>query len=252
MKRKEKNKIRTLGTGTWISAGSSVITEMISMMGFDWLLFDLEHGFMQEHDVLSNLMAVKGENTKVIVRIGEFRSGLIARLLDWGVSGIMMPHVSSAEEAAALVESMCYPPCGKRGFSASSRSFGYGSNSLNDMREWEPPLCIVQIENYEGVKNASSIAAVEGVDMLFIGPRDLQLDLSVRKDTNERIAFTDALRSTAKAAVDSGKQAGILVSPEEDISGLRKLGFSAFAIGSDLSVLRAGYKKIKKSEQLLD
>src|SRR5690554_1110828 len=244
MKREEKNKIRTLGIGTWISAGSPVITEMISMMGFDWLLFDLEHGFMQEHDVLSNLMAVKDKNTKVIVRVGEFRGGFIARLLDWGASGIMMPHVSSAEEAAALVESMCYPPYGKRGFSASSRSFGYGFHTVNDMTEWEPPLCIAQIENYEGVKNAPSIAAVEGVDMLFIGPRDLRLDLSVRKDINERIAFTDALERTAKAAVASGKQGGILVSPGEDISGLQKMGFSAFAIGSDLSVLRSGYKKI--------
>lgn len=244
----EKDKIRTLGIGTWISAGSPIITEMISMMEFDWLLFDLEHGFMQEHDVLSNLMAVKDKNTKVIVRIGEFRSGLIARLLDWGASGIMMPHVSSADEAAALVESMRYPPYGKRGFSSSSRSFGYGSNTPSDIKEWVPPLCITQIENYEGVKNASSIAAVEGVDMLFIGPRDLQLDLSVRKDTNERIAFTDALESTAKAAVASGKQGGILVSPGEDISGLQKMGFSAFAIGSDLSVLRSGYKKIMNPE----
>lgn len=250
MKREEENKTRTLGIGTWISAGSPPITEMISMMEFDWLLFDLEHGFMQEHDVLSNLMAVKDKNTKVIVRIGEFHRGLIARLLDWGASGIMMPHVSSADEAAALVESMRYPPYGKRGFSSSSRSFGYGSNTPSDIKEWVPPLCITQIENYEGVKNASSIAAVEGVDMLFIGPRDLQLDLSVRKDTNERIAFTDALGITAKAALNSGRQAGILVSPEENISGLQEIGFSSFAIGSDLSILRAGYKKIMRTSYL--
>lgn len=250
MKQEKKDKSRTLGIGTWISAGSPVITEIISMMEFDWLMFDLEHGFMQEHEVLPNLMAVKNENTKVIVRIAEFHRGVIARLLDWGASGIMMPHVSSAEEAIALVESMRYPPYGKRGFSSSSRSFGYGFNTPTDIREWEPPLCIAQIENYEGVKNSSSIAAVEGVDMLFIGPRDLQLDLSVRENINKKTSFTDALGITAKAALNSGKQAGILVSPEESISKLKKMGFSSFAIGSDLGILRAGYKKINKTSYL--
>ena len=247
MKREEKSRIRTLGAGTGISAGSPAITEMISMMNFDWLLFDLEHGFMQVHDILPNLMAVCDKNTKVIVRISEFSSGLIARILDWGASGIMMPHVSSPEEAACIVEAMRYPPFGKRGFSGSSRSFSYGKNAPKDILQWEPPLFLAQIENYEGVKNAESIAAVEGVDMLFVGPRDLQLDLSVRKNLNERIPFSDALALTAEAAISSGKQVGILVSPEDDTSDLRKIGFSAFAIGSELSVLRSGYQKIKCS-----
>lgn len=245
MKQNIENKARILGTGTWISLGSPIVTEVISMMQFDWLLFDLEHGFMQEHDILPNLMAVKSSGTKVIVRVSEFRSGLIARLLDWGVAGIMMPHVSSSEEAARVVGAMRYPPFGKRGFSSSSRSFGYGENAPRNITEWEPPLFIAQIENYEGVQNANSIAATKGVDMLFIGPRDLRLDLSVRKSADERITFQEAISLTVKAAISSGKQAGILVSPEEDISDLCMMGFSAFAIGADLAVLRSGYKKIK-------
>ena len=243
MKQNIENKARILGTGTWISLGSPIVTEVISMMQFDWLLFDLEHGFMQEHDILPNLMAVKSSGTKVIVRVSEFRSGLIARLLDWGVAGIMMPHVSSSEEAARVVGAMRYPPFGKRGFSSSSRSFGYGENAPRNITEWEPPLFIAQIENYEGVQNANSIAATEGVDMLFVGPRDLRLDLSVRKSADERIPFQEAISLTVKAAISSGKQAGI--SPEEDISDLCVMGFSAFAIGADLAVLRSGYKRIK-------
>lgn len=168
MKQNIENKARILGKGTWISLGSPIVTEVISMMQFDWLLFDLEHGFMQEHDILPNLMAVKSSGTKVIVRVSEFRSGLIARLLDWGVAGIMMPHVSSSEEAARVVGAMRYPPFGKRGFSSSSRSFGYGENAPRNITEWEPPLFIAQIENYEGVQNANSIAATEGVDMLLL------------------------------------------------------------------------------------
>ena len=242
MKQNIENKARILGTGTWISLGSPIVTEVISMMQFDWLLFDLEHGFMQEHDILPNLMAVKSSGTKVIVRVSEFRSGLIARLLDWGVAGIM---ISSSEEAARVVGAMRYPPFGKRGFSSSSRSFGYGENAPRNITEWEPPLFIAQIENYEGVQNANSIAATEGVDMLFVGPRDLRLDLSVRKSADERIPFQEAISLTVKAAISSGKQAGILVSPEEDISDLCVMGFSAFAIGADLAVLRSGYKRIK-------
>jgi len=231
---------RGLVLGTWISAGSPPITEMVSEMGFDWLLFDLEHGFMQESDLLANLQAVRGD-IKVIVRIGDFRPGFIARILDWGAAGIMMPHVSDAVYAKAIVNAMRYPPHGNRGFSSSSRSFGYGASAPKEMRTLEPPLLLAQIENYEGVVNAPEIAAVEGVDVLFIGPRDLTLDLSV---TPEAMPYNRAVEMVVAAASNARKEAGILLSPHEEVAAIRAAGFSCIAIGSDMSVLRAGYKDI--------
>jgi 2-dehydro-3-deoxyglucarate aldolase/4-hydroxy-2-oxoheptanedioate aldolase len=231
---------RILRLGTWISAGSSVISEMASGMGFDWLLMDLEHGFMQESDLLGNIQAVGGR-ARVIVRVGGLRPDLIARILDWGADGIMMPHVSGAGQARAVVRAMRYPPRGNRGFSSSSRSFAYGASTPKDMRQWEPPLLLAQIEDAEGVAAAAEIAAVDGVDMLFVGPRDLSLALSV---TPGAISYEDALNGVVSAAAGAGKQAGILISPEADSSVVRGAGFDCLAVGSDMAVLRAGYMKI--------
>jgi len=213
---------------------------MVSGMGFDWLLMDLEHGFMQESDLLANMQAVRGD-VKIIVRIGDFRPGFIARVLDWGADGIMMPHVSDAAQAAAIVDAMRYPPMGNRGFSSSSRSFAYGQSAPKDIKTWQPPLLLAQIENQKGVVNAAEIAAVQGVDVLFVGPRDLALDLSVSPAS---MPYGHALEIVSTAAAMSGKQAGILLSPDEDASAMRAAGFDCLAIGSDMSVLGAGYKKI--------
>ena len=233
-------KERTLHLGTWISAGYPPITEMVSGLGFDWLLMDLEHGFMQASDLLANMQAVK-ENVKIIVRVADFCPGFIARVLDWGADGIMMPHVSSAVQPEAIVDAMRYPPMGSRGFSSSSRSFGYGRLAPKEMSNWEPPLLLAQIESGVGVENAREIAAVEGVDVLFVGPRDLKLDLSV---TEGAMSYDSALELVLAAAAGAGKQAGILLSPDEYTSALRTAGFHCLAIGSDMAVLRAGYLKI--------
>ena len=235
---------RTLNIGTWIASGSPIITEVIATTGVDWLLFDLEHNYMQESDVLANIQAVGDSNVKIIVRVDEFRPGLIARVLDWGASGIMMPHVSNADEAKRVVEAMYFPPYGKRGFSSSARCFHFGKFTPQSMDEWKKPLFLAQIENYEGIMNVDEIAAIDGVDILFAGPRDLKLDLSVRKNPEERIDFDVALRKIATAAKNGKKQAGILTSPDQDISELREIGFNAFAIGSDISILCDGYKRI--------
>lgn len=234
------NDKRTLALGTWISVGAPPITEMASGMGFDWLLFDLEHGFMQESDLLANMQAVEG-GVKVIVRMGDFRPGFIARVLDWGADGIMMPHVSNAAYAKAIVNAMRYPPFGNRGFSSSSRSFGYGKSAPKETPPHESPLLLAQIENYEGVMNVSEIAAVEGVDLLFIGPRDLSLDLSV---TQGAMPYDHAVAMVVTAAANARKQVGILLSPQEDAAAARAAGFDCLAIGSDMSVLRAGYNNI--------
>ena len=243
---------RTLHLGTWIASGSPIITEVIATTGVDWLLFDLEHNYMQESDVLANIQAVGHSEVKIIIRIDEFRPGLIARVLDWGASGIMMPHVSNAGEAKRVVDAMYYPPYGKRGFSSSARSFSFGKTTPQNMDEWVKPLFLAQIENYEGVMNADEIAAVDGVDILFAGPRDLKLDLSARKNPDERIDFDFALRKIVAAAEKRKKQAGILISPGQNISEFYKIGFNAFAIGSDISILYERYKQIINNNHILN
>jgi 2-keto-3-deoxy-L-rhamnonate aldolase RhmA len=232
---------KKLGIGTWISIGNPIVTELTANLGFDWLLFDLEHGFMGESGLLANIQAVHCPNTKVIVRIDEARSSLIGHALDYGAAGIMAPHVSNADTAKSILQSMYFPPRGDRGVSTSTRSFSYGANVPEDITLISPIL-IAQIEDYEGVMNADEIASVDGVDVVFIGPRDLRHDLSTRPK-EATIDFQDALVKVADAARNNNKQAGILVRDLGEIHKLKKTGYSALAAGSDLGALKSGYSQ---------
>ena len=102
--------------GTWLSIGSPVIAELAADSGFDWLLFDLEHGSGSEAALLPQLQAIRGTDTAGIVRVGAPHPDLIARVLDWGAQGIMVPHVNSAAEASNIVQAAHYPPRGSRGY----------------------------------------------------------------------------------------------------------------------------------------
>ena len=228
-----------LGTGTWLSLGSPLIAEIAAECGFQWLLLDMEHGALTEAGLLPCLMAAKKDNVKLIVRVGNCDPLLIARALDWGATGIMVPHVSHAEQAKACVQAMRYPPMGKRGYSSSARSHRYGLSSPQEMAKAPSPLLIVQIEDYEGVTNAEAIGRVEGVDVLFVGPADLKLDLSSRPE--RPLQFDDALRQVINAASRTGVQAGILAKDKAEVPALTQAGFTNIAIGSDIKYLREGF-----------
>lgn len=231
--------VRRLGTGTWLALGSPIVAELASACGFDWLLFDLEHGCLTEAGLLANLQAAKRDGIKLIVRVPDLNMALIARVLDWGAAGIMLPHVSTPDQAEACVRAMNYPPKGDRGYSSSSRSFRYGLDVRQDVQS---PLFVPQIEDYAGVVNADSIAAVSGVDVLFVGPADLKLNLSAHQQVKP-IAYDEALRHVCLAAENHQKQAGILVKNLDAAIAMKQTGFSCLAIGSDLGFIRDGFSQ---------
>jgi 2-keto-3-deoxy-L-rhamnonate aldolase RhmA len=237
---KKNNEAKSLGKGNWITIGSPIITELISCFPFDWLLFDMEHGYLTEDSLLANLQAVRGEKIKKIVRVPSLNPALIARVLDRGASGIMMPHVSTPAQAQAFIDAMRYPPLGNRGYSGQARSFCYGLNTPTDIQNINSPYLLVQIEDYEGVLNAKAIAQTEGIDVLFAGPSDLKLDLSTRKGPT--FEYIEAIKTVADAANKSHKQAGILIKNIEDIPEYTLLGYSCLAVESDLGILRKGYQ----------
>ncbi|MDQ8006064.1 MAG: aldolase/citrate lyase family protein [Pedobacter sp.] len=230
--------------GTWLTAGNPALAELASMYNFDWFLFDLEHGFLTVHDLLGNLQAVKNSATKNMVRVGGVDPIQIAKVLDLGANGIMVPHVSNAVLAKTCVDAMLYPPYGHRGFSSSVRAFNYGLNVPSDIHA-DKPVLLVQIEDVEGVKNADSIAAVDGVDVLFVGPADLKLSLKHQEKENA-ISYEEALQTVINAVKKNGKLAGILVRSLEDTSHLIEMGFTYIALSSDTAILKSGYQNIVK------
>ncbi len=229
----------SLQLGTWLSIGSPVIAELAALSGFDWVLFDLEHGCAPEAALPDQLRALGGSRTRGIVRVGAPHPDQIARVLDWGANGIMVPRVESAGTAAAVVEAACHAPRGRRGFSRTVRATGYGLGEHP-----EAPLVMAQIETLAGVAAAESIAAVEGIDVLFIGPADLRHDLAHGPGAPGAPDYDACLRQVAAAADAAGKQAGILLRDTEALPGHRDLGFTCIAIDSDLSILRKAYQTL--------
>lgn len=236
-------KERFFSSGIWIASGSPVVAELASECGFDWLLLDLEHGFLSEAGIPGSLMAVKGSGCKPIVRVGGIDPVLIGRTLDWGAAGIMLPRVSRPETAKECLHAMNYPPLGMRGYTSSARAYGYGLRPPAEAGKAPQPVFMAQIEDLEGVRNARAIAEVPGVDVLFVGPSDLKLNLSA---FGSSMSFQNALHQVAEAAQAAGKQAGILAKDPAEADRMKKAGFSCIALGADLGVLRKGFEDLLK------
>ena len=229
----------TPSIGTWLSIGSPVIAELAALCGFDWVLLDLEHGSAPEAAVPEQLRALRGRRTQGIVRVGAPHADLIARMLDWGAHGIMVPQVNSAAEAERIVAAARYAPLGQRGYSRTVRAHDYG---LRPPEQSPAPVIMVQIESIEGVNHAGEIAQVEGVDVLFVGPADLQHDL-----THHAAAapgdFAECLGRVVAAAQGAGKATGILLRDLAELPRYLELGFTRIAVDSDLALLRKGWQQ---------
>lgn len=228
--------------GTWLSTGSPVIAELIAVCGFDWVLIDLEHGCESEAALPSQLRALRGSRTQAIVRVGNPYPDLIARVLDWGADGIMVPRIESAAQASAIVEATRYAPRGRRGLSRTVRAYDYGLRKPSDPALISP-LVMIQIETIEGVNQVRDIARVDGVEVLFVGPADLRFDLEQRPAAAPG-DYAFCLKSILSAAKDVGKSAGILVRETSQLADHRQQGFRYLAAESDLSILRNAYQHI--------
>lgn len=224
--------------GTWLSIGSPVIAELAGLAGFDWVLLDLEHGCASEASIPDQLRALRGTGTKGIIRVSAPAPDQIARVLDWGADGIMVPRVECAAAADSIVRFACHAPLGRRGFSRTVRATDYGLKGHP-----EKPIIMVQIESLAGVGSAEAIAAVEGVDVLFVGPADLRHDIE-HNPFGESPGYEECLDVVLAAARSKGKEAGILMRDAADVSAHVNRGFTRIAVDSDLAILRKAYQAL--------
>jgi 2-keto-3-deoxy-L-rhamnonate aldolase RhmA len=227
-------------TGTFLNLGSAMTVELAGLAGFDWLLIDHEHGPGGQDTLLHQLHAAAATPAFAVVRIAQNETARFKRVLDMGASGVMVPYVNTADEARAAVSAMRYPPHGVRGVAKFNRGAGFGG----DFEEYylnshERLLGVLQIETPEAVANADAIAAVDGADVLFVGPTDLSYNMGCR-DQLESPEFTAVLRRVAEAAARHGKAAGILVHNAALVPKMRSLGYTFVALGSDGGAARTG------------
>ncbi len=232
--------------GVWLSAGSHVAAEIAAAAGFDWALLDLEHGLGGEQDMLRMLQVMSRTGTAPVVRVPSHTSELIKKALDFGASGVMAPMVNSAADAQAFVRALRYPPTGSRGLTASSRAAGYGYEFKEYFRQANSRITgIAQIETARAVEQADAIAAIDGVDVLFIGHSDLSLELGCFGEYAAPSMQT-AEAAVLAACVRHGKKAGMLLKAGMSAEACRQKGFSFLALGGDIGCLRQGFDQLLK------
>lgn len=231
-------------TGTFLNIGSSLTVEIAGDSGFDWILIDLEHGPGDHDSLVHHLQAASATPAAPIVRIASNEPTRFKKALDLGASGIMVPWVRNAEAAAAAVAAMRYPPRGIRGVAKSPRAIGFGRN-FDDYfaRNHELLLTVIQIERAEAIDDIDRIAAIDGVDVLFIGPMDLSVSLGNPGQFDHPLQ-QEAYAKVVESARKAGKAAGILLASIDQIESTLETGFTFVALGSDGALVTNGMMNI--------
>ena len=225
--------------GTFLNLGSSAAVEIAVEAGFDWVLLDLEHGSGSMSELRSQLLATRGSVAAPIVRVPSIDPDMVKFVMDSGAAGVMFPYVADATEAARAVSLMKYPPTGIRGVAQVIRATDYGRNWKGYINEAnERSLVIVQIETPEAAEQAEAMAAVPGVDILFVGPMDLSVNLGHPGDFSQP-GFLQHLKNVVAACEKQGKTAGILSRPEL-VDQHKSMGFRFLALGSDSGAIVQG------------
>ena len=222
--------------GLWCSLCSNLAAEVIVGAGFDWILLDTEHAPNDLMEVVSQLQAMTGGGAAPVVRPAWNDLVLIKRILDAGAQSLLVPLVQTADEARAAVAATRYPPRGVRGVASIHRGNRFARVKDYFQRAHEEICVIVQIETRAALENIEAIAAVEGVDGLFIGPSDLSASLGHLGDAAHP-EVRAAIEAAGRRIRHSGKAAGILAPAEADARHWLANGFNLVAVGSDLNLL---------------
>lgn len=222
--------------GTFVKTPSPHVIEILGSVGFDFVILDAEHAPFDRGVMDISLLAARGTGVAALVRVPEVNASHILAALDDGASGIVAPHITSAEEARNLVALCRYS--GVRGFSNSPRAGGYGARGLwahVDQSDSEVTV-IAMIEDPEAVEAIDDIGAVDGVDGLFIGRADLAVAFNDRAPGAPRVAA--ATETVLRAAGAAGKAVCLLATSSDEVASLRAQGASAFVAASDQGFLR--------------
>jgi 4-hydroxy-2-oxoheptanedioate aldolase len=229
--------------GLWSSLSSNYTVEVIAGAGFDWILLDTEHSPNDLESLLTQLQAAAPYATHPVVRVPWNDMVLIKRVLDIGAQSLLVPYVSTPEEAAAAVSYIRYPPAGVRGVAGTTRASRFGRVKDYAKRAHEEICLLVQLETQRALDNLEAICAVEGVDGVFIGPADLHASLGHTGEiANPRVKplIDEAIRRIRKC----GRAPGILTPSEADARHWLGCGALFVAVGADVGILARGAESL--------
>jgi 2-keto-3-deoxy-L-rhamnonate aldolase RhmA len=222
--------------GTWAMSASPLVAEALGHAGFDWAVVDMEHAPLDLGHVVQLLQAIAGTPLVPVLRVPWNDTVTIKRVLDAGAQTLLVPFVQDADEAARAVAASRYPPQGVRGMAAMSRASRFGTAPGYLKAANQGISVIVQLETPQAVAQLEAIAAVDGVDALFIGPADL----SAAMGHVGELAHPELLAVMADAVRRGhalGKPVGTVGGTPEVVAQYRAIGFDFVAVGSDLGLL---------------
>ena len=227
--------------GLWSAFPSPYVTELLGGSGYDWIMLDTEHSPNDVPQVMAQLQALDAAQqqrpTSAVVRPAWNDSVLIKRYLDIGAQTLLVPFVQNAQEAQAAVDAMRYAPAGIRGMGGSTRASNFGRDSSYIAQAQQELCLLVQVETQEALAEIEAIAAIDGVDGIFIGPADLSASMCYPGQPRHPAvdaAINDAIRRIRAA----GKAPGILMVDETRARECLALGAQFVAVAMDLILLR--------------
>jgi 4-hydroxy-2-oxoheptanedioate aldolase len=223
--------------GMWLGFASPMMAELVAGCGFDWCLIDGEHAPNTVQTILAQLQAMNGSAATPVVRVPVGEDWLLKQVLDIGVQTVMVPMVETAQDAEAMARAVRYPPDGVRGMAHSMiRASGY--NAIGDYpASANGEIClIVQVESAKAIENIDEIAAVHGVDVVFIGPSDLSADMGYPGDAGAP-AVVAAIEHAVSRIHAAGKASGIVTYGGDSYGYYHRLGVSFLGLGADVFVM---------------
>jgi 2-keto-3-deoxy-L-rhamnonate aldolase RhmA len=232
--------------GVFVKTTSPQCVEILGTTALDFAVLDAEHAPFDRAALDLAMMAGRAARLPLLVRVPDREAASLLSVLDMGAAGVLVPHVDSAEQARE-VAAHCRYVNGDRGYSSSPRAAGYGTLRMKDaIRHGDDCRVLCQIESVQAVEQAERIAAVPGVDALFIGRADLALSMGLDDAQHERVG--QATEHVIRAGNATGKRVGMFVGSTAEREKYRSLGVCWFVQGSDQSLLRQGAQAIARSD----
>lgn len=233
--------------GTWVTINHPDVVDALSELPLDWLVFDMEHAPLDVQDVEVLMMPLRNTGITPIVRVPWNDMVIIKRVLDIGAEGVLIPWVNSREEAEAAVKYASYPPRGVRGV-GPRRATRYGTRSFLEYYsrfEKEERVLIIQIETAKALENIEDILSVEGIDVAYIGPMDLSVNLGIPTQFDHP-KFKDALNKVLRTCEKYGVAPGIHAFDAEQVKKYVEMGFRFVAIRNDIAMMLQAFRSVLK------
>lgn len=242
---KERLASGELTVGTWIKTPEPSVVEVLALTDLDCLVLDAEHAPFDRRDIDLGVQAARPLAKPILVRIPAARPEYALQALDCGATGLIVPHIRSAAEAQAAVRMSHYGK-GGRGYAGSSRAASYTRTPMAEhlANSAANTVVILQIEDPEAVETIDDIAAVEGVDALFVGRIDLAVAMGKSPDDPEVIESVATICASARR---NGRIVGMFLNRVEDVPYWRERGASLFLLGSDQAFLLSGASQLCKA-----